>query len=194
MNITTYIETSKQIEDEITHVLAGRTCNSERESIVAGYLSLVQQHHKAIRVLIANGLYSSAFALGRPMLEALYRGTWLGVAATDDEVEAFNRNKEFSFKSQYILAKAIDEVIGDDTFYTVLEENATLLNSMTHGGMEQIGRQFNETGNVIESSFKEEELFELLSNAHANMGMMLLTFNIFQQDLALESLAKQLLE
>lgn len=194
MNITTYLETSKQIENDINHALEGRVCNSERESIVAGYLSLVQQHHQAIRVLIENGLYSSAFALGRPMLEALYRGTWLGVAATDDEVEAFNRNKEFSFKSQYILAKAIDEVIGDDTFYTVLEENATLLNSMTHGGMEQIGRQFNESGNVIESSFKEEELLELLSNAHANMGMMLLTFNIFQQDLTLESLAKQLLE
>lgn len=59
-----------------------------------GCLAIAQDHHHAIVVLLDSRLYASVFALVRIAFEAYVRGEWLGLCATDAEVEKFLSGKE----------------------------------------------------------------------------------------------------
>lgn len=194
MDYISYIKKSKKYETLIFKALDGRTCNSGiREKIVAGYLALSTQHHCSIIALIENQLYSSAYALLRPIIEAVYRGTWLTFVASDEDIEHFTTGLGFKFNPTWKLAKEIDEVIEGETFHTVYNSNAPLLNGMTHGGIEQIGKQFGEDGNFIELNFEDQDVSELLKVSNANVGVILLSYSLFQKDKELTKLAKDII-
>ena len=52
-------------------------------------LSIAQDHHHAIVVLLDAKLYASCFALLRVAFEAYVRGEWLSLCATDPQVRRF---------------------------------------------------------------------------------------------------------
>jgi len=49
----------------------------------------VLEHHAAILLLLLSGMTGSAFALTRPVTEAVVRGVWLTACATDAQVMKF---------------------------------------------------------------------------------------------------------
>lgn len=166
--------------------------DNAKDLIVVGYLSLAIQHHSAIVQLIQSNLSSSASALYRPLIDAVYRGTWFALIATDTQCEQFSTG-EFRLKQTYKLAKDIDRVIESDTFHSIYERNSTALHGYTHGGLEQIGRQFDKEKGIIISSFSDEELIELLQGANVNLAMMLLAFAYNRKSEALELNAKKII-
>jgi len=121
-------------------------------------------------------------------------GTWLTLAATDEEVENFSSDDGFKFKPTYKLAKAIDMKVEGSTFHDVYEENSSLLHGMTHGGIEQIGKQFTDDGTIIQPTFEDTDLVTSLNCANANIGMILLSYSIFQNDKNLTKLAKDIIK
>ena len=56
--------------------------------------AICQEHHHAIVVLIEGRLFAASFVLLRAAFEALVRGEWLALCATDQQVEKFLRGKE----------------------------------------------------------------------------------------------------
>ena len=188
------IEESKENQILIKNALSGRKSEGKRKKVVAGFLSLSMQHHCSISLLVENKLYSSAFALLRPLFDAVYRGTWISLVATDDEIDNFSTNKNFKFKHTYKLAKDIDKKINSTTFHDVYEQNSPLLHGMTHGGIEQIGRQFDKDGDTIQTTFDNEALFALLNSSNVNLGMILLASGDVEKDELLINLAHKIIK
>lgn len=178
--------------DEVFEIISEKGTVSNRNKVVAGYLSLTIQHFNSIILLIEKKLYSSAFTLLRPIFDTVYRGTWLGIVATDYKINKF-MNGDLSFDNTPSLAQKIDKKIGDTVFFDVYKRNLELLNGLTHSGIEQIGKQFNKKGDKIEQSFKPLEVKALINSACSNLGMILLTFSISQDDKIMEVLAKKII-
>ncbi len=188
------INESKENQILIKNALSGRKSDGKRKKVVAGFLSLSMQHHYSISLLVENKLYSSAFALLRPLFDAVYRGTWISLIATDDEIDNFSTNENFKIKPTQKLAKDIDKKINATVFHDVYEQNSSLLHGMTHGGIEQIGHQFDKDGDTIQTTFDDESLFALLYSSNMNLGMILLAFGNVENDELIVNLAHKIMK
>jgi hypothetical protein len=72
---------------EVKRVLnRDKTSDDERSTSVVGIIDQTLEHHAAILLLLHSGMAGSAFALTRPVTEAVVRGVWLTACATDLEV------------------------------------------------------------------------------------------------------------
>jgi hypothetical protein len=58
---------------------------------VIGFISVLIAHQESVLLLIMNNMPGSAFALARAIVEGAYRGAWLNLPATDDELKKFNQ-------------------------------------------------------------------------------------------------------
>ncbi len=187
------LEKAKGIKKSILENIMGVASGSKiKDMIVAGYLSLAIQHHSSIVLLIKKNLHSSAGALFRPLVEATYRGIWFALIASDKQIEEFNA-KKLKFKKTYELAEDIDGEIDGETFHNILKHNSPIMNGMTHGGIEQIWRQFSEKDRTIIPSFKDEELIELIHASSMNLSIMLLYFGMNIKNEELTSFARKLI-
>ncbi|MEZ4694083.1 MAG: hypothetical protein R2837_08870 [Aliarcobacter sp.] len=192
--IEKFILVSKNNVIRIFEILDGRKLNKDdlKERIVAGYLSLSLEHFSAILELIEMKMYSSAFTLLRPLLDAVYRAIWFNLVSLTDELKKFN-NGSYEPKKTWELAKEIDKKEGDDTFHKVCERNLKFLNDMTHGGIHQITRQFSEDGRFVCATFSEDAIITLLNGAKGLISMILITYNNFQDDDLLKELGNEIL-
>lgn len=189
-----YIKKFKDYLDLIFKALNGRKLNSNniREKVVAGYLSLAIQHHSSIILLVERNVYSSAFALLRPLFESVYRGIWFSIVSNDDELEKFCKKINYKFKPIKTLAKEIDEKEGRKAFVTVCEKILEFLHGMTHGGIGQISRQFDKEGSVF-VSFSDKDLSSLLNNANVLISRLLIEYDKFQDDNTLKKLGEEII-
>jgi hypothetical protein len=130
---------------------------------VIGFISILVEHQEAFLLLVMREMFGSAFALGRPIVEGMYRALWLNVPATDAEVKRFNEKDEIELTLMQI-AEAIDPAHNTDTFFQDFKKQAwKALNSYTHTGMLQIGRRF--SGHEVVNSYTEAEIFEMTTTA-----------------------------
>ncbi len=83
---------SAELEATLSHLLELDVCDSS-ERVLASHTmcSISLEHAHSLRVLIANGNYTSAVALMRLQYEAVVRAVWLLYAATDTAVEKISR-------------------------------------------------------------------------------------------------------
>ena len=165
-----------------------------RERIVAGFLNLSLAHFNSILQLIEMKMYSSAFALLRPLFDSAYRAIWFNLIASDDELKKFSTDTTYKVKETWKLAKEIDKKEGSDTFHKVCDKNLNLLHDMTHGGINQIARQFSEDGRFVCTTFSEDEIIALLNGAKGLISMILITYNNFQDDDLLKELGNEILK
>ncbi len=193
--MTTKIQKSKEYAEKIYFALDGRQIdmNNKKELIVTGFLSLSREHHSSIILLVEKGVYSSAFALLRPLFESVYRGLWVSMVATDEELEKIY-NEEYKFSPQlWKYAEDIDEKNETNTFHKRLKQKASFLNGMTHGGIEQLVRQFSQNGNFVQPSFSDSDLRVLLKDINALIGIFLINYSNYQSDNKLEVLGHKIL-
>ena len=165
-----------------------------RERIVAGFLNLSLAHFNSILQLIEMKMYSSAFALLRPLFDSAYRAIWFNLIASDDELKKFSTDTTYKVKETWKLAKEIDKKEGSDTFHKVCDKNLNLLHDMTHGGINQIARQFSENGRFVCATFSEDEIIALLNGAKGLISMILITYNNSQDDDLLKELGNEILK
>ena len=112
---------------------------------MVGIIDQALEHHAAILLLLRSGMAGSAFALTRPVTEAVVRGVWLTACASDAEVRKFVKKDKIELTYGQMSA-AIDTTCGIDYFAAFKTQSWETLNSYTHTGMLQIGRRF--TGNT----------------------------------------------
>ncbi|MEJ2437786.1 MAG: hypothetical protein P8Y35_07365 [Sulfurovaceae bacterium] len=188
---------SKHIQEIVGSAVGGTSVGETiKNKIVAGYLSIAMQHHSSIIFLIEKNLQSSAAALLRPLVEAFYRGAWFALVAKDSQAEAFNNsNDSFKLKNTYKLARDIDRQNGDnETFHIAYKRNSKVLHGFTHGGIEQITRQFNDDTSLVVPSFNDEELIEILINSNVNLAMILFVFAININNSKLKEIAEEIIK
>jgi hypothetical protein len=200
MTLDEAIKRSKDTKHIIEQAISGVISRgSTKDLIVAAYLSLAMQHHSAIIVLIENQIPSSAAALARPILEACYRGNWVAVLADIEECEKIN-SIDYKWSQTWDIAKQVDEYLMEQNtlipfkiFHTIYEKNAPALNGFTHGGIQQLSRQFSEDGTQITPTFRDTELVELLNSSNTHLAMTLLAFAFNEDKHELAQLAQTLI-
>jgi hypothetical protein len=124
--------------------------NTDQKTIVVALFSLVVEHHGAILTLLKLGRFDgSAFALVRPLIDAVYRAFWVHYCAKPEHLAAIRKG---------------------DSPYPGLPHVKTL-HGYTHGGLEQLGRRFDPSGNV-QPNYAAGERLEVISSVTAYLVML----------------------
>lgn len=159
---------------EVKRVLnMDETSDDERSTSVVGIIDQSLEHHAAILLLIRTGLTGSAFALTRPVTEAVVRGVWLTACASDAELMKFVEKDKIEL-TQGEMSAAIDTTCGIDYFAAFKTQTWKVLNSYTHTGMLQIGRRF--TGDSLQPSYTDGEKIEVLRVITASILLLVRPF------------------
>lgn len=139
--------------------------NSARNRLACACFDMVLEHYKAITELLNLRLPGSAFSLSRLLFESCVRGIWLHRCATENDIGRYERDK-FG-KKMYELIADVEKTDGFEskTFSKTQGKTWGTLNSLTHGGYEQLGRRFN--GNIQEPSYAESDQMIMLDHAKA---------------------------
>src|SRR5271165_5719839 len=172
----------EEINERLGRVLHGRYTDERRLTLPLAYLNLSLDHHRAIILLMRNGLHGSALALVRLVFEAMIRAHWIVKCASDAQVEKAAEDDNFKFPKMDDMAKAVDQAFSDpnepNTFFQQAKTDAwRATNSYTHSGLLQLARQF--TGDCLEASYPEEDLISGLNAATASVLMLGLLIALF---------------
>ena len=149
-----------------------------KNQVLAAYVDIALEHHKAIWLLSASELNGSAFALVRPMFDAYVRALWINKVATAKEIEQASSDEWWFPK----MSKMLDEIkrayfptpaVKDaettkraelaDSFLESVGDKWGMLSSYTHPGGLQIVRRF--TGDKVRPKYSEGERAEALNAA-----------------------------
>jgi len=110
-------------------------------------------------------LSGSAFALLRPMNEALKRGAWIALCATDDQVQTFITKDKLP---KVNLAEQIEQVPPFNEFPLFSKQHANAwdkFHSFTHAGSQMVGAYTQ--GESVGPAFPPELIIEVLNHAEA---------------------------
>lgn len=165
-NLGQTIQKSETLVQNLDALIAGMEVSSDvRTRLSAGCLKVAMEHQKAIILLVAKSIHASAVALLRPTFEAYVRGVWLHKCAEDVDIDNFLKD-DFD-KKYYQLLEDIEKLPSheDCVLSNAKNSNWGLLNSCTHCGIHQAGRQNTET--TIEANYSEDELIEIVNAANA---------------------------
>ena len=156
------LEHAKRLVSQINHEVDGVEFESkdERNRVSGALFDTVLDHANAIIVLIENRIYSSAYALVRPLFEGFVRATWLLNCATDDEIEILVEKDKFK-KSFGEMLECIERKKDWPKTLTKAKESAwKAMHSYTHGGLHQISRKIKPS--TIEPVIDNEEIDEII--------------------------------
>ena len=161
--LTRAADHSKWIDDSTDRL---EIPSGNREAMAGALFDQVQEHHKAIQLLLKNSLVGSAFSLVRPTLETYVRGVWLLRCASDKEVKNFTDDKIIG-KSFGDLIKEIEARPGYnvDVLSKVKKEAWSAMCSYAHGGFLQAVRRI--TPGQITSNYSEDEMLEVIKSSSA---------------------------
>ena len=123
-------------------------------------LSIAQDHHHAIVVLLSARLYASCFALLRVAFEAYVRGEWLALCATEPQVRRFLNGREPPKIDKMLDALARQDAFSEGRLSLIKKRNWKALCGYTHTGGIHVQRW--NTSDGIEANYSIVELLEVL--------------------------------
>jgi hypothetical protein len=127
-----------------------------------GFCNIALEHQNSIVYLVDLGGHdSSALALFRCLVEAMYRGLWTQVIATNVEVDAI-RSGRHKFGGIIPMVESVAEKIGLAGALTIPRPMLDLLHSFTHAGIEQLIKQY-EPGGTIQPNHTPEEMVTVVA-------------------------------
>jgi hypothetical protein len=143
------LQYNKGALDAIWSQLSGATVPSSlRNDLVWAYVSIAIGHHRAIHHLAAKHQTVASLALLRPQIETWFRGMWVHLIATDDQVNAIRERGDEPFPRFRQMAADLDHRYVSDGWLQTFADQWTSLNGYTHSGLEQLGRQFRDDGTI----------------------------------------------
>lgn len=160
MGLSTALLASQELTLKIDRDIEGlEFSTSDRARLSAALLDQVNEHHKAFRLLLNNGLCGSSLALVRVIFETMIRGVWIYRCASDKEVERFKVDKIKSLNELIAEIELFNEI--KDGGLSLLKSNIySQLCSYTHGGYLQAVRRI--SLDEISPAYSEEEMLEAL--------------------------------
>lgn len=136
---------------------------TDRVRAAASCLSIAQDHHHAIVVLLDARLYASCFALVRVAFEAYVRGEWLSLCATESQVRKFLRNREPPKIDVLLGAIEKKDAFKKGRLFLIKKRTWKSMCAYTHTGGLHVQRW--NTADGIEANYSVEELLEVLKFA-----------------------------
>src|SRR5271166_6519950 len=86
--------------------------NSVRVHTFAGFLTTLFEHHDSTLLLLGTGKNNAtAFALARVLVEAFYRGLWVFLCATDEQINQIRAGGE-PYPKFIDMTNAVDQQLG----------------------------------------------------------------------------------
>ena len=134
--------------------------NDDRNRVSGALFDIVLDHAKAIIVLFESKIYSSAFALARPLFEGFVRASWLLNCATDDDIDRFVKKDKFRNSFGEMLECVEKKKEWPETLTQTKKNVWNAMHSYTHGGLNQVSRRIKSS--TIEPVIDEEEIDELI--------------------------------
>lgn len=128
---------------------------TDRARYSAALLDQAHEHHKALLLLLEQGMTGSAFAMVRVLFETTIRGLWLFRCASDADVRHFATDpKDLRIGP---MIKAVEALYGKDggILHKVMKRLLPGLNSYAHSGYLQVVRRI--TSEHITPSYADEE-------------------------------------
>jgi hypothetical protein len=173
-----------QVRARVRELLVGPAYPGDLKTrLLAAYVDLALEHHKAIWLLSKSQLNGSAFALVRLPWDALLRALWINKVATDQQIEQASRD-ELQFPPMHKLRENIKQAYSSDAqpeqaqrfdwFLQFLKEAWPIMSSYTHSGGLQIGRRF--TADQVKPNYSEGAIVQALSLVTVALLMMMHTF------------------
>jgi hypothetical protein len=145
-----------QIEDLV--IAKGQCPTGDRNTPLMAYWSLTFDFHRGVLCLLSNKFYGSAFALVRPIVEAVVRSH---VVIMGSEEDVRNLREDEYRTNLTTVGKDIDTAFGtNNLFENFLKQARVALHSYTHAGVHQLGRRF--SGDDLVANYSEEEIIEVI--------------------------------
>lgn len=146
--------------------------DTDEKTIIVALFSLVVEHHGAILTLLKTGRFDgSAFALVRPLIDAVYRAFWVHFCATPEHLTAI-RKGESPYPGLPNMADEVEKHMNyTGGLFTALKPHVKALHGYTHGGLEQLGRRFDAAGNV-QPNYVTGEKLEVINSTMAYLVML----------------------
>jgi Family of unknown function (DUF6988) len=162
----------------LRHKYAGNTKNM----VLAAYVNIALEHHKAIWLLSESGLDGSALAMVRLVWDPYLRALWINKVATEQQIEQASRDKlnwlripvRDDIKKAYGDHSDPEQMEKLDEFLQRVKEVWQAMSSYTHSGGLQIGRQF--TGDEVKPKYSEGAIAEALNLATLALLLLLQMF------------------
>ena len=171
MNVPEEIDRISQCGQQLQNLLDGKELrlSGDRDQLLIAHWNLLLDYHVAIVALLSQELHGAAFALMRPIIEALVR-IHVAKIGSDEEVLAMKEDTyQVNFKT---IGARIDGAFALNGFFekTLLDARVAL-HSYTHSGSFQIARRFQGYSdgailNVIEGSMTALFMATILVTNH----------------------------
>lgn len=146
----------RQLEELVVH--RGQCSSVDRDVLLIGYWALLFDFHKGILTLLSSKLFGGAFALVRPVVEALVRAHLVLMGSQEDILKLQQDEYRVNFAE---VGSQIDEAFGLEGFFkNFLTTARNALHSYTHAGVLQLGRRFE--GNELKPRYSDEEIGEVI--------------------------------
>jgi len=146
--------------------------DTDEKTIIVAFFSLMVEHHGAILTLLKAGRFDgSAFALVRPLVDAVYRAFWVHFCAKPEHLEAI-RKGEGPYPGLPNMADEVEKHMSyTGGLFAALKASVKALHGYTHGGLEQLGRRFDPSGNV-RPNYQTGEKLEVINSTTAYLVML----------------------
>jgi hypothetical protein len=159
-----------------SHLSEATVPSSPRFDLVWAYVLIALKHHEGIFTLVGQNLMAPAFALLRLQIETAYRGLWVNLIATDEQVNAIREHDAEPFPRFRQMAADLDTSYGAGGWLLSFADHWAALNGYTHSGLLQLSRQFRDDGKVG-PNYSDEMVMELLvTSGTASIGCIVPIF------------------
>jgi hypothetical protein len=113
------------------------TTETDEKTIIVALFSLVVEHHGAILTLLKTERFDgSAFALVRPLVDAVYRAFWVHFCAKPEHLTAI-RNGDSPYPGLPNMADEVEKRMdATEGLFTAVKPHLKSLHGYTHGGLE----------------------------------------------------------
>jgi hypothetical protein len=144
------------------------TMAGDRDQLLIGFWALAMDYDKAILALLRQKFYGGAFALLRPLIEALVRAHIVLMGSNDD----VNKIKADDYRTNFgTIGAQIDAAFNLEGFFDRLLNGAKgALHSFTHSGLSQLGRRF--TGDDLQAHYRDGEIIEVIHTSSSAVSMV----------------------
>lgn len=146
--------------------------DTDERLLVVALFSLTIEHHGAILYLLRSSRFNgSAFALTRPLIDAVYRAIWIHLCATSQHIQSI-KNGDFRYPRLPNMADEVEKRMSyTNGLFTILKPFITSLHGYTHGGLEQLARRFDAQGNVC-ATYDDGSKIEVTNATTAYLVML----------------------
>jgi hypothetical protein len=157
--------------------LSGATVpSSPRNDLVWAYVLIAIKHHEGIHTLASQNLMAPASALLRSQIETAYRGLWVNLIATDEQVKTIRENDAEPFPRFRQMAADLDTSYRAGGWLQSFADHWGVLNGYTHSGLLQLSRQFRDEHTLDPNYPAEMVIYLLVTSGTTSIGCIVPIF------------------